>query len=502
MASKKYLVGLDLNKNELQNARIQNLGTAPSTPVAGQIYYNTADNTLYFYNGTSWVNFVQTTQVLYNTFANRPAANTVPAGTLFFATDTNLLYLSDASTWDQISSFGSVSAQTSYGDTSSSGTSNDYARADHTHGTPSLTSTAPQTLAAGGTNVVGTASTPARADHVHALPNFGNVSAQTTFGASSANGSGTEFARNDHTHGTPVHDNAAHSAINLSALTVPTADVSFATYKITSLGTPSADTDAATKGYVDSVAQGLIIKEAVHAATAAILPNSPAWTSANAGTYTATTFGQIEIDGELITTTQRILVKDQVASEYNGIYEVVTQGDGSTYWVIKRTADANTSAEVKSGMFTFVQTGDTQANTGWVLTTDNPITLNTTGLTFTQFAGAGTYTASNGVVLGAVGGANNFSAVAGTGITVNSGGINIDTSVVVTKYAANVGNGSSQSITVSHNLGTRDVIVSVYDNSSPYAEVICDVEHTSTTAITLNFTVAPTSNQYRVVVHA
>ena len=212
--------------------------------------------------------------------------------------------------------------------------------------------------------------------------------------------------------------------------------------------------------------------------------------------------GQITIDGQLATDGQRILVKDQVASEYNGIYEVVTQGDGSTYWVIKRTADANTSAEVKSGMFTFVQTGDTLANTGWVLTTDNPITLNTTGLTFTQFAGAGTYTASNGVVLGAVGGANNFSAVAGTGITVNSGGINIDTSVVVTKYAANVGNGSSQSITVTHNLGTKDVIVSVYDNSSPYAEVICDVEHTSTTAITLNFSVAPTSNQYRVVVHA
>jgi hypothetical protein len=501
MASKKYLVGLDLNKNELQNAVIQNLATAPGTPLAGQIYFNTSDDTLYFWNGTTWVNFVQTTQVTFNTFSNRPAANSVPAGTLFFATDTNLLYLSDGTAWDQISSFGSVSAQTSYGDTSSNGTSNDYARADHTHGTPNLTSTAPQTLSAGGSNSVGTATTPARADHVHALPNFGNVTAQTTFGSSSANGTGTEFARNDHTHGTPVHDNAAHSAINLSALAVPTGDVSFATYKITSLGTPTADSDAANKSYVDGVAQGLIIKEAVHVATAAILPNSPAWTSANAGTYTATTFGQIEIDGELITDTQRILVKNQVASQYNGIYEVVTQGDGSTYWVIKRTADANTSAEVKSGMFTFVQTGDTQANTGWVLTTDNPITLNTTGLTFTQFAGAGTYTASNGVVLGATGGANNFSAVAGTGITVNSGGINIDSSVVVTKYAANVGDATNTSYTITHNLGTKDVIVSLYDNSSPYAEVVADIQHTSTTAITLVFSTAPTSNQYRVVVH-
>jgi hypothetical protein len=507
MSSKKFLVNLDLTKNELQNAVIQNLGTAPSSPKDGQIYYNTSDDTLYFYNGTTWVNFVQTTQVTFNTFSNRPAANTVPAGTLFFATDTNLLYLSDATTWDQISSFGSVSAQTSYGDTSSNGTSNDYARADHTHGTPSLTSTAPQTLAAGGTNSVGTATTPARADHVHALPNFGNVSAQTTFGASSANGTGTEFARNDHTHGTPVHDNAAHSAINLSALTVPTADVSFATYKITNLGTPTADTDAATKAYVDATSQGLAIKEAVHSATAAILPNSPTWTSANGGTITAGSNTTLTVDGDQVLSGQRVLVKNEASvgglgGQYNGIYTLTVEGDGSTAWVLVRSADANTSAEVKSGMFTFVQTGDTLANTGWVLTTDNPITLNTTVLEFTQFSGAGTYTASNGVALGAVGGANNFSAVAGTGITVDSGGININTAVVVTKFAANVGNGSAQSITVTHNLGTKDVIVSIYDNSSPYAEVICDVEHTSTTAITLNFTVAPTSNQYRVVVHA
>lgn len=498
MASKKFLVGLDLNKNELQNAVIQNLATAPSTPLAGQIYYNTSDETLYFYDGSAWVNFVQVTQVQYGLFSNRPAAGSVPAGTLYYATDNHLLYLSDGSNWAQISQFGSVSSQTSYGDTSSNGTSTDYARADHTHGTPSLSTNTPQNLTVGGTGSAGSGTLPSKDDHVHAMPSFGTVTAQTTFGASSSDGTSTSLPHADHTHGTPVHDNAAHSAINLSALAAPAANVSWGGYKITSLADPSAGTDAANKQYVDSVAQGLNIHDPVAAATtdtlAALTGGTVTYNNGSSGVGATLTLSVAltVVDGYTLATGDRIIVKNEATTANNGVYTI-----NSAKTVLTRATDADTPAELNGGDFFFVQNGTTLDNTGWVIVDAVP-TIGTSPVVFSQFSGAGTYTASNGVVLTG----NNFSGVvvSNGGLTVGSSGFQIDTSIVVRKYAASIGDGSNTSYTVSHNLGTKDVTVALYDNSSPYAEVVADIQHTSTSAITVVFSTAPTSNQYRVVV--
>lgn len=493
--SRKFLVSIDLNKNELQNGVIQNLATAPSSPVAGQIYYNTGDNELYYYNGTGWESTQAESEVLYGTLSGRPSAGT--AGRLYYATDNYLLYFDDGSTWTQINNFGTVTAQTTYGATSGNGSSTNFARADHTHGTPPLTNTTPQALPIGANGAVGTGSAPAREDHVHEMPDFGNVTTQTSFGASSANGTSVDLARADHTHGTPVHDNAAHSLINLSALAVPTADVSFANYKITNLATPLSAADAATKQYVDDVAQGLNIHAASFAATTANLnatynngTSGVGATLTNAGTQAAFT-----TDGTSPALNARILVKNQTTTSQNGIYTLTTVGTGSTNWVLTRATDFDTAAEIAGGDFTFVDTGTTLANTGWV-NVDEVTTVGTDPIIFQQFSGAGTYVAGDGLLLTG----NSFSAVAGSGITVSGSGIAIDTSVVVRKYAANVGDGSATSYTITHNLNTKDVQVTIYDNSTPFAEVVCDVQHTSTSAVTLLFSTAPTSNQYRVVV--
>jgi hypothetical protein len=479
--ARRFLVSIDLNKNELQNAVIQNLGTNPSTPVAGQIYYNTSDNSIYFYDGTTWVDVLNQSEVKYGTFAARPAAG--EAGLLYFATDQQILYFDDGATWSQVSNFGTVTAQTTYGASSGNGSSNNYARADHTHGTPPLSNATPASLAIGGSGSAGTGTAPSREDHTHAMPSFGGVTAQQSFGSASANGTSTSIARADHTHGTPAHDNAAHSAINLSALTVPLADINLNSYKITNLATPTNSTDAANKGYVDAAVEGLTWKAAANLFSAVDVP-----LTGNTGTLDIDTYGALTSADS----GYRIVLSNQTDDTEDGIY--VYNDNGTTY-TLTRAADANTTAELE-GATIYILEGTTKAGTSW--TQSNHYLTTFAGQTWVQLAGPGVFTAGNGINISS----NIISAVAGSGITVTSGGINIDTAVVVRKYAANVGDGSNTSYTITHNLGTRDVVVSVYDNSSPYAEVICDVQHTSTTAITLLFSVAPTSNQYRVVVHA
>jgi hypothetical protein len=476
--ARKFLVSIDLTKNELQNAVIQNLATAPSSPVAGQIYYNTVDNQLYIYNGTRWE--VAGNAVTSGLLANRPAANSVDAGTIYYATDNQLFYYSDGSAWTQTNTFGTVTSQTTYGASSGNGTSTDYARADHTHGTPSLGTSTPNAIA-GDNASAGSATVPSKEDHIHAF--------------------------------------------------IPAEDLSMAGYKLTALGTPTVSTDAATKQYVDDVAQGLNIHAASYAATTANLnatynngTSGVGATLTNAGTQAA-----FQTDGTTPSLNDRILVKDQTTTSQNGIYTLTTVGSGSTNWVLTRATDFDSAVEIAGGDFTFVDNGTTLANTGWVQV-DEVTTVGTDPIVWQQFSGAGTYTASNGVLLtgtnftfqprsgyglqtGASGAevklattsglnlSSDLAVGAGNGIQVLTNTVAIDTAVVVTKYAANVGDGSATSYTVTHNLGTKDVIVSLYDNSSPYAEVICDVQHTSTSAITLVFSTAPTSNQYRVVVH-
>ena len=167
--------------------------------------------------------------------------------------------------------------------------------------------------------------------------------------------------------------------------------------RLTGVGTPTQGTDAANKNYVDSVKQALDIKDSVRVATTAALTVTAAGSGATKTLTNATTQTAITLDSIVLALNDRVLVKDQATGADNGIYTVTNIGSASTNWVLTRASDADISADVTPGMFTFVEQGTVNADNGFVLTTDGPVTLETTALTFVQFSGAGQIVAGNGL---------------------------------------------------------------------------------------------------------
>lgn len=279
-------------------------------------------------------------------------------------------------------------------------------------------------------------------------------------------------------------------------------DVNLDSHKLVNVTDPTNPQDAATKAYVDAARAGLDVKASVRLATAAALP---AYTRAG-DVLTANANGGLSVDGTAVAVNDRILVKDGAAGADNGIYVVTATGGAGAPYVLTRADDANTSAEVTAGMFTFVTEGTANADTGWILSTNDAIVLNTTALTFTQFSQAGVIAAGagltkTGATIDAVAGAAPAGGGPGGGLKVTADEIVVDSDVVALKKAFNVGNGAATTISCVHNLGTRDVIVQVYLNSGTFETVHVHAERTDANTVDLVFPSAPANNAYRCVIH-
>ena len=167
---------------------------------------------------------------------------------------------------------------------------------------------------------------------------------------------------------------AGVQANTLDSLANPTGAVDLNSQRITNLADPTSAQDAVTKSYADALTSGLDVKESCKVATTANITLS--------GTQT--------IDGVAVSADERVLVKNQSTASQNGIYDCKAGA-----W--SRSSDFDSDTEVTSGAFTFVEQGTTNADAGFVLTTDGSITVGSTALSFTQFSGAGAITAGDGL---------------------------------------------------------------------------------------------------------
>ena len=231
----------------------------------------------------------------------------------------------------------------------------------------------------------------------------------------------------------------------------------------------------ATKAYVDATATGLDVKASVRAAT-----------TANLTLATGFENGDV-IDGVTLVTGDRILIKNQTNGADNGIYTVNSSGAPT------RAADANTSAEVTAGLFTFVSEGTVNGNAGFVLTTDDVVTLGTTSLTFTQFSGAGQLIAGNGIgISGNTVSLNSAVVVSSVSLTDNVTGVSAGSDILGNSTTTTYSKGSAQTIyTLGNSVKTAELFVHILDASGN--------SRSSKITVVLNGGSAPIWSEYGIV---
>lgn len=284
---------------------------------------------------------------------------------------------------------------------------------------------------------------------------------------------------------------------------------------ITLAADPAAAMQPATKQYVDNVVQGLDPKASVRVVS-----------------YTNVTLAggaPNSVDGIPLAANDRVLVTGQTAQAENGIYVVSTLGTGvNGTWT--RATDMDNWLEVP-GAYCWAESGATYTDTAWICTANPGGTLGTTAITWARFASAGTVSAGAGMTktgdtLDVVGDANlqvladvinvlsapkwttaRTLTLTGdvTGNVSIDGSANVSLAATVTSagtaakhFAGNVPAGTS--CTITHNLGSRDVVVQVYRNSGNYDTVLCDVWRSDTNNVVLKFATSVAANAFRCVV--
>ena len=428
--ARKFLVSVDLNKNELLNARIQNLGSAPSSPVTGQIYYDTSDYKMYYYNGLSspdgpWMPMSGSTEVIQDVIGA-----SVEGGvglTRTYVDNTGITTIDLDNTAVTAGSYGSASA------------------------IPTFTVDAQGRLTAASTVSVATNLSIAGdtgTDTVSLLTDTLTVSG----------GEGIDVAVTNNTITVSAED---ATTTNKGVASFDTTD-----FTVTS-GAVSLNKDSSITLTGDVTGTGTMTNLGSVSFATTIQPDSVALGTDTTGNYIATITG--------------------TANEV----EVSGSGSENSAVTIGLPNDVTITNNLTVGGNLVVTGTIDSVNTTQVNIVDNKINLNT-GFTGAPVADAGIRVErGDGADVEILWNETNDN------WTLSNNGTNYHP--ITRKFSSAIGNGSLTQIPVTHNLDTRIVTVEVYD-SATYNTVECDVVRTSTTVVTLGFTVAPAAGAYTVVI--